>query len=314
MPCLSIIVPIYNAEEYLFECLESIHKQDETSIEVIMIDDGSFDGSLSIIESFLSDARFRCYKQSNKGVSSARNLGLEHAKGEYLLFADSDDLFYPLSLQRLVTVLKDIQPELLFYGYDQNNTPDKPEGMNIEPSEGSHLALNCAVRLILEDEAVYGFIWNKVFKADVIKENDLLFDESIRISEDLLFCVKASNNIKKFYIIEDKFYFHRLGHESLYHSDFEPCKLSVISAYKKIISLLNEPSLIKDAQHKLLCILLPMARNNAKSLRDDESKKIMAKHFRSSNFSSFVLDRKIKVKYKIALILALADQNLLRFI
>jgi len=314
MPCLSIIIPIYNAEEYLFECLESIQKQNEASIEVIMIDDGSIDSSSLIIEGFLFDGRFKCYKQTNKGVSSARNLGIKNAQGDYLLFADSDDLLHPQSLQRLVMILRKVQPELLFYGYEQNNTPYDFRKMDIESSEGSYLSPDCAKGLILEDESVFGFIWNKVFKADVIKQNALFFDEAIRISEDLLFCVQASNNIKNFYFLKDKYYFHRVGHESLYHSDFKPYKLSVISAYKNIISLLNEPSLIKGAQHKLLCILLPMARNNAKYLRDDESNKIMAKHFRNSNFSSFFLDRKIKIKYKIALVLALVDQALLRFV
>ena len=89
---ISIIVPVYNAEEYLSRCLDSILEQDMTSYEVILVDDGSTDSSSLICDRYsATDPRFRTIHKPNGGVSSARNAGLNLAKGEYLMFVDSDD-------------------------------------------------------------------------------------------------------------------------------------------------------------------------------------------------------------------------------
>ena len=89
---ISIIVPVYNTEKYLRECLDSILAQTYTDIEVILIDDGSKDGSLSICQEYASiDKRVRVYHKENSGVSDTRNFGIEHANGEFISFCDSDD-------------------------------------------------------------------------------------------------------------------------------------------------------------------------------------------------------------------------------
>lgn len=92
MPLISIIVPIYNAEKYLSECLESLLNQTYSNLEIICINDGSTDNSLKIINSYAQkDSRIKVYSQSNQGVSKTRNFGIENANGEYIMFMDSDD-------------------------------------------------------------------------------------------------------------------------------------------------------------------------------------------------------------------------------
>ena len=94
---LSIIVPVYNSEEYLSRCLDSILDQDMTSYEVILVDDGSTDSSALICDRYsATDPRFRTIHKPNGGVSSARNAGLNLAKGEYVMFVDSDDVLTPV--------------------------------------------------------------------------------------------------------------------------------------------------------------------------------------------------------------------------
>ena len=99
---ISIIVPIYNSEKYLDECLLSIQNQSYTNFEVLLINDGSTDNSNFICEKFVSqDVRFRHFSQENKGVSSARNYGLKEASGEFITFIDSDDYVEANHLEEL---------------------------------------------------------------------------------------------------------------------------------------------------------------------------------------------------------------------
>ena len=92
MPEISIIIPVFNVEQYLKQCLDSIVSQDCSSIEVILIDDGSTDGSATLCKDYANTYKYiKFLRKENGGVSSARNMGLQHAKGEYVAFIDSDD-------------------------------------------------------------------------------------------------------------------------------------------------------------------------------------------------------------------------------
>ena len=108
MPLLSIIVPVYNTATYLPACLDSILSQGFTDFEVLLVDDGSSDGSGAICDKYAeADSRVRVFHQENGGVSSARNLGLSQAKGEWIYFVDSDDEMLPDGLQTLVDCISD---------------------------------------------------------------------------------------------------------------------------------------------------------------------------------------------------------------
>ena len=121
---ISIIVPIYNVEEYLRECLDSIQKQTYTNFECIMINDGSTDNSKQIAEEYLVDSRFTLINQSNKGLSGARNMGISHIREEstFVAFVDSDDYIYPDFLEALIEHIEDdvdIIEGMIDYFYDE---------------------------------------------------------------------------------------------------------------------------------------------------------------------------------------------------
>ena len=104
---ISVIVPVYNVENYLEECLESIQNQTYTNIEVIMINDGSTDGSKEICERFcLQDNRFKLVTQENQGLSAARNRGVKESVGQYIMFVDSDDVINTKVIEVLLTCMK----------------------------------------------------------------------------------------------------------------------------------------------------------------------------------------------------------------
>ena len=105
---ISIIVPVYNSEKYLDECLKSIQKQSYRNFEVICVDDGSTDNSANIVNEYIkTDTRFQLFTQSNSGVSAARNLGLSKVSGEFICFVDSDDIIDNLFLENLINLAKD---------------------------------------------------------------------------------------------------------------------------------------------------------------------------------------------------------------
>ena len=121
-PLISIIIPVYNVEDYIRPCLDSILAQTYTNFEAILVDDGSKDGSGRICDEYAEkDSRFIVVHKENGGVSSARNKGLEIAKGEWVLFCDSDDTLYPYSLIILIKHIdKDI--EFILGGYEHYNS------------------------------------------------------------------------------------------------------------------------------------------------------------------------------------------------
>ena len=117
MPKVSVIIPVYNTEKYLKKCLDSIVAQTLQDIEILCIDDGSTDSSLEILWEYArKDARFKIYQNlENKGLSYTRNVGMDHACGEYIQFVDSDDWIEPDTMERLYTTANDNQLDLLKY-------------------------------------------------------------------------------------------------------------------------------------------------------------------------------------------------------
>ncbi len=101
-PLVSIIVPVYNAHDYLARCVESLLKQTYTNLEVILVDDGSMDDSGAICDGFTSDSRVQVVHKPNGGISSARNAGLDMAKGDYITFCDNDDYVHPQMIELLL--------------------------------------------------------------------------------------------------------------------------------------------------------------------------------------------------------------------
>lgn len=183
---LSIIIPVYNAEDYLDRCLISIQEQDFSSFEVILVDDGSTDSSPLICDRYsATDPRFRTIHKKNGGVSSARNAGLDIAKGEYVMFVDSDDALLPDCLDMLFDNLAGEDLAVGGYTVYMEGTPGrevlprrnrsfKGEDMNVFYDE--NIRRNCEM---------LDAPWSKVFRRKTI--GDLRFCEDLNYAEDKLF-------------------------------------------------------------------------------------------------------------------------------
>lgn len=211
---LSIIVPVYNAEKYLPNCLESIRESNYKNIEVILVDDGSTDSSPSICDSYAyKDNRFNAIHVQNGGVSYARNIGIKHSSGKYITFVDADDSVEP---EYFDNILIRENEDLVYSGYK-----------NIEAGIVKEENIPNADILEIEDiknklyeflsKSPIAFVWCGCYKRDLITANTLEFDENSVLGEDVLFNINYLKVCKKIRISSSSGYLHNNTVESLVH-------------------------------------------------------------------------------------------------
>lgn len=181
---VSVIIPCYNAYQYIERCLDSVKEQTYNNIEIIIIDDGSTDGSKELIASYAKcHENIISFFQSNMNASIARNKGMELATGTYYLFLDADDMLYKTSIEKMVSIMESDNSDLVIGNYDMINIYD-------ELVSTCHMNMNdtvCNVALELVGKAPCPT--TKLYKADLIKNNNLVWG-NVRIGQDLNFYLK----------------------------------------------------------------------------------------------------------------------------
>lgn len=197
-PLVSVIVPVYKAEKYLHRCVNSLLVQTFTDFEILLIDDGSPDRSGDICDEYArKDNRVRVFHKKNGGVSSARNIGLKEAKGEWIGFVDSDDWVEKDFFANIIdALLKYNLVDVVLFGYKKEIAPDVfvPKISNYQ-SKVLNVYDKCLIRLFESQ------VWNYLFKKDIIKNNGFLFDESISYAEDVLFIVDYLSCVNSLYYL-----------------------------------------------------------------------------------------------------------------
>jgi len=210
---VSVIIPVYNTEDYLRQCLSSILNQDYKNIEIIIVNDGSTDKSIEICKEFAAnDKRIIIVDSENMGAASARNRGLEKASGDYVVFMDSDDWVEPLYVKRLTREIEEKRTDLVIGG--RAVYKDGRIEKALYPSEllaGSYQPeriRNDFIKHYLEDFKLGGN-FAKIYKRSIIENNKIRFNENITINEDILFNIEYLLNCKSAGIIDTADYFYR---------------------------------------------------------------------------------------------------------
>ena len=184
MKLISIIVPIYNAQEYLKELIESIRNQSYTEYEVILINDGSTDESEKIcLEYKQKDKKIKYFKKNNTGVSDTRNYGIQKANGTYICFVDADDILSKDFLKDLFTIITKNNGELACCGYVKFK--DKITKNNDSNENIYTIDINNKYDLLYGKFG--GYLWNKLFLKSIIDEHQISFNTKISMCEDMLF-------------------------------------------------------------------------------------------------------------------------------
>jgi glycosyltransferase involved in cell wall biosynthesis len=210
-PLVSIIIPIYNAELYLTECIESVINQTYCNIEIILVNDGSKDKSFEICTNYtIKDLRITLINQENKGVGVARNNGLLIAKGSYLLFLDADDWIEENFFEKTFSEIEN-GTDLIVFGYTKSNKEGKKINSIIPPQKfglNIHSSKNMLVEIL--QSGVGLAIWDKLIKRDIIVNNNIQFNKKIS-GEDFEFCLKLLENSKSISSINISLYNYRIN-------------------------------------------------------------------------------------------------------
>lgn len=194
MPLVSIIVPCYNAESWIKRSINSILTQAIYDIEVIVINDGSTDGSMQVLSELENcDKRLKVINKKNGGVSSARNTGLSLSTGDWIVFVDIDDEILNGGLGKMLNVVNDVS-DIVFAGYTTNGE-SKVRGRNRTVTISAE---KLAVELFAPTDYPYlGYPWAKLFRRSIIEKHHLRFNESIKYNEDRLFTFSYLSHIKQ---------------------------------------------------------------------------------------------------------------------
>lgn len=221
-PMISLVVPVYNVEQFLAECVDSILGQTYEKFEVILVDDGSTDNSGYICEQYAAtNEKVRVYHKSNGGLSSARNFGMNYATGEYVLFIDSDDTIERDTL--LTCIPKITNPEnendCIVFTYslvdEDGNNPCVDAEASTFP-ENVQLPGKAALKKLLQDE-IQNFSWRILFRRKMWCENDISFPEG-RLFEDVLTTYLFFLHARHVYFIKQRLYNYRQRNGSILHT------------------------------------------------------------------------------------------------
>ncbi|TCB80460.1 glycosyltransferase family 2 protein [Acinetobacter sp. ANC 4173] len=241
---ISVIIPAYNASKTICATLDSLLGQTKSNFEVLIIDDGSIDNTYEVCATYTSEKKFRVIKQENKGVSAARNLGINNAKGDYILFMDADDFISKSAINEIYEHLEKNNSDIVFFNYYIKNNNEEM----LVSNSGEIVKDEIIVNIMKGD--VRGFVWNKVFRKSFIQKNNLFFSENLKYCEDeefLLDSIWLSNKISYlnahlYYYIQHENSFTNQKTNDFFNNKFLPYILSIekkpyFKAYGKFLIL-----------------------------------------------------------------------------
>lgn len=211
MAYLSIIIPVYNVEKYIRRCIEGIYAQNYNDVEIILVDDGSKDSSGIICDALAQkDNRIKVIHKENGGCSEARNVGISAATGKYICFIDSDDEWFPGTLNKLLEK-NNQEYDMVIYGAKTVTSDGELLGYERTKEEKSYNDLievkDFLVNLKPEDRSWgLNYIWNRLYKANIIKDNNITFDTSINLGEDFVFNCEVMKHISSLKVVDDMLY------------------------------------------------------------------------------------------------------------
>ena len=257
MPKVSVILPVYNVEAYLDEALYSLEKQTLKDIEIIAVNDGSTDNSLSILDKHaLTDKRISIYSQKNKGLSGARNTGLNLCQGEYVYFMDSDDIIDKTALEECYNYAKKHDADVclfdaeVFYEKDALQIPwdyNRNDTL-VEDKKYEGLSL---FNLLLDKEKHRAVVWLQFTRWDYLKKIKLNFYDGL-IHEDELFTPQVILQTNRIYYLNRKFVKHRIRKSSIVGKGYSKKNLNCyLTVFDELFKFQDSPTIRKFARYTL---------------------------------------------------------------
>ena len=267
--CVSIIVPVYNAQATLCRCVESVLSQEFTDFELILVDDGSKDNSGVLCDQFAqADNRVRVLHKANSGVSDSRNQAIAQARGEYLQFLDADDWITPNATTLLVRSAQESQCDLVisdFYRVVGERVSPKGDIDEAGPLSREEFAAH-----MMENPAdfYYGVLWNKLYRRDIIEEHRLQMDPAISWCEDFLFNLEYIRCAQRFFALQVPIYYYvktkgSLASQGLSISKTVRTKLMLFEYYNQFYKTVLDEAEYGKRRLKVYRFLIDAAQDGA---------------------------------------------------
>lgn len=299
---ISVIISCYNGEKYLNRLLTSLLEQTDNRFETIIVNDGSTDNSAKIISQYSERLNLKYVEIKNSGVSRARNEGLKYVSGEYIYFIDCDDWIDNNTIAFFNKLIVNQPQDLYIFNYYKDNVII--DDINIKEGKFNR---EKTLELLFSSVSFKGYLWNKLFKTSVIKNNLLQFDESIRFSEDLLFTVNFLKWTDEVTYIKETFYHYNINDTSITKKYYSKSKITGLKAIEKSIDTLMD---IGNEYHRKLYItfyynfLISLLMNGYK-----ESSKKQVKLSLYENLYKYPVKMIISNKIKVSVLLARISSN-----
>ncbi|OUN95451.1 hypothetical protein B5F98_09290 [Pseudoflavonifractor sp. An44] len=293
---VSVLIPAYNAEKTICRCLNSVLSQTFHDFEVIVVNDGSKDTTLSMIRGYSEkDARVKVVDQPNQGVATARNVALEHACGEYILYVDADDWIEPNMLERLLELSDDA--DIVFCGNDNADTPREKKEIGVVAIE--YWDQHQQMLEFMKHRRMTGMLWNKLLRRSTTQ--GCRFNEKTGYGEDAEFLWQVLKKSKKMVVTSEILYHHTLDEHSISHRSFSAQKYSAIPMWEGIVEevTVKFPELVPLAKERLMCAAV-YSLYEARCC--GYNNQYYMKHMRNvvrKQICKFVMSKKISIKFKI---------------
>lgn len=312
---VSVIVPAYNVAKYIEKCLESILLQSYQPLEIIVIDDGSNDDTKRIVENLaINNNLIKFYHQENKGVSAARNCGIEHSVGDYLIFVDGDDYLAKDFIEYMVDLVKKTNAELCLSTDCYTKINEKQCSSDkiriLSPAEGA--------RLLLSPEVKVG-CWNKIFKKSLLTENNIYFSTSLFYGEGLRFITQSAQLANKVGVGNRKVYYYRRNNESSATTKFN---IDSLINGEKSIDTIEKTLLLDDKDlkrmlcfHRTLFYLGAIVRLKSEGVH--KKYKEYYKRWKSyvrRNSRKFIFDKNLSLYRKVLVLLGWINPGFVSFL
>lgn len=252
---ISIIIPIYNVEEYIAECLESVYQQTYPSIEVIIVNDCTPDKSMETVQ-FITNKNKDRYPttiithEHNQGLSEARNSGMQVAKGDYIYFIDSDDVMTPNAIELLADVVIKNEGIEIVEGKHHTGKKVKPTIHSIPKQSTIYKGYDSKRQYLIGDINLYA--WNTLYKRDFLLTHSLYF-QSKMLYEDILFRINTAQHLSSMGVLPAITYFYRYNHSSLSHKASIRNLLSIKEILNQHINILKQRTPPQDIYLSCFC-------------------------------------------------------------
>lgn len=264
-PLISVIVPVYNQKKFLNDCLESINKQTYDKLEVLLIDDGSSDGSGEICDEWRKrDKRVRVFHTKNEGVSNARNIGLANSNGELISFVDPDDWIEEDAISQMVKIMIYYKVDLAFFKYDEFSSKNDIEINKRENSLVELYKRKDIVKFILKEDKLTNHVWRGIYKNKLIKPNIFPKGKNYEDMYSMLEFIKPCSEIA---VSDNILYHHRISKKAITSTwDFNNCiDCCDASAHESELTLYLYPELRIDVNNKVVRDCLYVWNNAVRS-------------------------------------------------